>query len=168
MAATNASLELLAHFDGPVKRETALPAPPRGVGWVLQWTAASATLVFASVMLAQFAYCLAAERTLARAARAGALEATLPRATYQSVAEAVERRLADKLPSRWRFRLHQNGVPVRGLIRADENGPSVVMLEVTTREILPRWLRTVTFWLGNSQISVQAERQMPGRRLAGR
>ena len=50
----------------------------RGVGWVLAWAGALAVLAIAAGVLTEFAYVLAAERTLTVAARAGAMEATLP------------------------------------------------------------------------------------------
>src|SRR5437764_1142099 len=65
----------------------------RGVGWVLAWAGALAVLATGAGVLTEFAYVLAAERTLSVAARAGAMEATLPRATYQSVTAAVDGRL---------------------------------------------------------------------------
>jgi hypothetical protein len=167
MDAKAASLELLAHFDGPVARETTCPAPMRGVGWVLQWFAALVTLFVAVTTLAQFGYCLAAELALQRAARAGVLEATLPRATYQSVAQTVERRLVayPRRADRLRLSFQQNGAPIRGAIQSREGDLFCVTLSVPAREMLPRWLRPVCFWRADSQIEASAERKIPGRQL---
>lgn len=139
------------------------------MSWVLRWYAALATLFVAASILAQFGYCLAAERILARAARAGALEATLPRATLQSVAQSVERRLEvyPQLTDRLRFSLQQNGAPIRGLIQARDGDRLAVTLAVPMREVLPGWLRVVCFWRADARIEARAERQRPGRRLAG-
>jgi hypothetical protein len=173
MDAVRDAYDPLAHFERPATLELAALAQrrcTRGVGWVLQWYAALATLCVAVSILAQFGYCLAAERTLARAARAGALEATLPRATLQSVAQTVERRLAGFSPQvadRLRFSLQQNGAPIRGVIQAREGDRLSVNLAIPTREVLPRWLRTICFWRADAQIEVHAERQIPVRQLAG-
>jgi hypothetical protein len=170
MDAAHASLELLAHFDGPAARGTTCRTPTRGVGWVLQWSAAIATLFFAVSLLTQFAYGLAAELTLARAARAGALEATLPRATYHSVAQSIARRL-DNLsqppPNRMRFSLLHNGAPVSGMIQAGEGDRLSVTVAVPMYDVLPRWLRTACFWQADAQIEARAERLKPGRQLPG-
>ena len=171
MDATNASLDLLAHFDGPVARDTASLAPTRGVGWVLQWFAAAVAMVVAGIALAQFGCCLAAELALARAARAGVLEATLPLATFQSVAQTVERRLASlpqRRENRFRLGLQQNGVPIRGAVQSREGDLFCVTLSVPARAILPRWLRTVCFWRSDWQIEVRAERRLPGRQIPRR
>ena len=165
------SYDLLGHFERHANARGSEPAEivcTRGVGWVLQWFAAMVTLFFAAGLLAQFCYCLAAELTLARAARAGALEATLPRATYRSVSQSVERRLAgypQQLSSRLRFCLQQNGAPIRGIIQAREGDRLAVTLAVPTHDAMPRWLRTAFFWRADSLIEVRAERQKPGRQL---
>jgi hypothetical protein len=171
MDAANASLGLLAEFDAPAARGTTLPGRTRGVGWVLQWFAALATLLFAASTLTQFGYCLAAELALTRAARAAALEATLPRATSHSVTQTIDRRLADYphwRNSRLRLSVHQNGAPLRGRIRAREGDLFCVTLAAPARDVLPRWLRTVCFWRSDSQIEVRAERQIPSRELPRR
>jgi hypothetical protein len=168
MAATDASLELLSHFDRPAARRSPLRVPTRGVGWVLQWAASIASVWCALMVLAQFGYGLAAERALSRAARAGALEATLPRATSHTVAQAINRHLPGNLPTRLRFSLHQNGVPIRGRIQAHNDDRLVVTLTAPSQEMLPHWLRIASLWGSDSQISARAERQAPGRHLRDR
>src|SRR6185369_12669864 len=91
----------------------------RGVRWVLAWAGALAVLMIAVGILTEFAYVLAAERTLSIAARAGAMEATLPRATYQSVTAAVDRQL-NRYPlmaKQVHLRLLQNGTLVQSQFR---------------------------------------------------
>lgn len=169
MDAANSSLELLAHFDDPAKCESTCTNRSRGVGWVFQWSAAITTLLFAACLLTQFGYRLAAELTLARAARAGALEATLPRASCHSVRQSVERRLEDfpQQPSRrLRFSVQQNGAPVRGMIRAGEGDRLTVTLAVPTQHVAPQWLGAVRFWWADAWIEARAERQIPVRQLS--
>jgi hypothetical protein len=144
---------------------TTRDAHTRGVGWVLGWAAAVAALGFAGCSLAEFACSLAAEHTLARAARAGALEATLPRATLRSVGDAVKRRLADR--SSWAKQLtlsvHRNGAAVSGAIQAAGGDQMTVTLVVPLRAALPRWLSALSVWTSQSQIEVRADRSVPGR-----
>jgi hypothetical protein len=164
----DASLDLLAHFDRRVTAGRVPPVPKRGVGWVLRWSAAIAALLIAGVPLATFSFCLAAERDLARAARAGAAEASLPRATTQSVVQSIERRLEGYARDRVRFSLQQNGAPVRGAFQVSDGDRLSVTLAVSTHDVLPRWLRSVALWQAESQIVVQAERRLPGRELVRR
>jgi hypothetical protein len=112
---------------------------------------------------------MAAERTLARAARAGALEATLPRATRQSIEQLVERRLTclAVTPGELRIGVEQNGAPVRGVVQAGDGDRLSVAIAVSSDAVLPHWLRGTNFWSGASQIVVRAERRMPGRELGG-
>src|SRR4051812_7046983 len=121
MESAQTSHECIAHFDRPKSLsmpdfewvDEVLPFEPtgspslrateryievpretrRGIRWVLAWAGALAVITIAFGILTEFAYVLAAERTLSVAARAGAMEATLPRATYQSVMMTVDRRL---------------------------------------------------------------------------
>jgi hypothetical protein len=162
------SLELIAHFDGTLTRDQAARRSARGIGWILRWTAALATLFVAAVFLAQFSYCLAAERALSRAARAGALEATLPRATHQSVARAVARHLDGRRTGGLQLTLQHNGVPVAGVIRACGGDQLAVALALPTLDVLPRWLRGVSFSQTQSHVAARSERRMPGRELGGR
>src|SRR5262245_3757552 len=126
MGSANEQLRLLAHFDGlsdadEVSANANYPLPKRegpvqrvrGIGWVLKWSGALGVLFVAGGMLIQFAYCLAAEQALTRAARAGVLEATLPRASSASVRRVVEQRLAAYPSLAGRLQLHmlQNGGP---------------------------------------------------------
>jgi hypothetical protein len=141
--------------------------PARGVAWVLRWTAALAILYFSGCVLAEFAYCLAAERMLARAVRAGALEATLPRATTQSVAATAARRLAsyNNVAGRCQLVILQNGAPLRAKLQPQPGDRLSVSIAVPVRTVMPNWLQTLKFW-GSEQILITAERRMPGPDLS--
>jgi hypothetical protein len=124
-------------------------------------------LFVAGCVLTQLAYCLAAERTLARAARAGALEATLPRATHESIVRSVERRLAGYSfpPGLLRISVQQNGVPIRGRFQPGDGDRLAVALAVPGNAVMPHWLRRASFWDAASPIVASAERHMPGKRF---
>jgi hypothetical protein len=126
-----------------------------------------AVLCLAVGILTRFAYCLVAEHALARAAKAGALEATLPRATYRSVAEAVHSRLTRHaaLADALRLGVLQNGIPARGALRVRKGDAITIALAVPVRAALPGWLRALELPTGKSQITVRAEREVPGRYL---
>ena len=102
----------------------------RGIGWVLAWAGALAVLAIAAGVLTEFAYVLAAERTLSVAARAGAMEATLPRATYQSVTAAVDRRLNQYplLAKQLQLSLLQNGTLVQSQFRQHDGDRFAITL----------------------------------------
>jgi hypothetical protein len=188
--------ELLAHFDRPKALgmpdfewiEEVLPFEPtgnpshrateryievprdtrRGVRWVLAWAGALAVLTIAFGILTEFAYVLAAERTLSVAARAGAMEATLPRATYQSIMAAVDRRLIEwpLLANQLQLSLFQNGALVQSQIRQHEGDLFAITLSGPSSSAVPEWLRNLIFWRGHSAIQAHAERQLPGRKFA--
>jgi hypothetical protein len=140
----------------------------RGVVWVLAWAGAVATLAVASSVLLEFAYLLAAERTLSVAARAGAMEATLPRATYRSVTAAIDRRLIQypSLARHLHLSLLQNGSLVQSQFRQCDGDRISISISAPSSCALPDWLRRFTFWQVNSQIQATAERCVPGRKLA--
>jgi hypothetical protein len=140
----------------------------RGVGWMLAWAGALVVVAIAAGVLVEFAYVLAAERTLSVAARAGAMEATLPRATYRSIAATVERRLSQYplLIKQLRLSLLQNGTLVQSQFRQKDGDRFAVTLSVPSRSAVPGWLRALVFWRNDSPIQAYAERQMPERRLA--
>ncbi len=139
----------------------------RGVCWVLAWAGALAVLATAASVITEFAYVLAAERTLTAAARAGALEATLPRATYESVTAAVDRRLNryPLLAKQLHLSLLQNDTLVQSQFRQHDGDEFGIMLTAPSSAVLPNWLRTITFCYGDSPIRVHAQRRMPGRKL---
>jgi hypothetical protein len=143
------------------------PIPTRGVAWVLRWAVALAVLYFSGCVLAEFAYCLAAEHVLARAARAGALESTLPRATCASIRAAAERRLASyqQVAGPLQLVIRQNAVPIRTKLQPQPGDQMSVSIATTARAVTPRWLQALKFWDSEEQILVTAERQMPGRAL---
>ena len=128
--------------------------PVRGVGWVLRWAAVAVVLAVSAMVLTGFAYQLAAEQALARAAQAGLREAALPRATNASVEAAVRRRLADG------FGL-ERATQVT-LARAGER--LAIRLSVPTVAALPRWL-PAGFWSDGAQIEVRKEQ--PVAKLLG-
>jgi hypothetical protein len=168
MDSAQASGDLLTRFDdfsnGIVlghERSTRT----RGVGWVLRWAAALAVLWLSACVLAEFAYSLGAEHTLARAAQAGALEATMPRATYRSVVETINRRIAmrDRWAAQLTISVDRNGAAVGGPIRAAGGDRMEVTIVVPARAVLPPWLSFLPFQTGESEIEVRAERDVPGR-----
>jgi hypothetical protein len=162
------SFELLAHFDKPSEPRPLRRVPVRGVRWVLQWAAALGVLYVAGCVLAQFAYCLTAERTLLRAARAGALEATLPRATRESIRESIERRLTSQSwpPDALQIRVQQNGLPIAGQYHTCDGDQVSVTLTIPAAVVIPQWLRRTSFWSECSQIEIRADRRVPARKLA--
>jgi hypothetical protein len=166
MDAANSSLELLAHFDRVSTRRVAPQPASRGVGWVLQWSAALAALVTAAALLLQFAYCLAGELVLTRAARAGVREAILPRATYRTVAHTIERRLQKTTHlGRVRLTLLQNGAQVRGALHVRGGDRLAVLLAVPADDMLPRWLRPLAWPRSSSDVEARAEGFKPGRQM---
>jgi hypothetical protein len=135
---------------------------------VLAWAGALAVITIATGVLTEFAYVLAAERTLSVAARAGAMEATLPRATYQSVTAAVDRRLIQYplLAKQLHLSVLQNGAVVQSQLRQHEGDLFVITLSGPSCSAVPAWLRRLLFWRGESEIRAQAEQRLPGRKLA--
>jgi hypothetical protein len=140
----------------------------RGVCWVLAWAGALAVITIAAGVLIEFAYVLAAERTLLIAARAGAMEATLPRATYQSVTVVVDRRLNQypSLAAQVQLSLLQNGTLVQSQFRQHDGDRFAITLSGPSSAAVPAWLSTLICWRGDSAIQAHAEQQMPGRKLA--
>jgi hypothetical protein len=173
MDATRTSLHLLSHFE----RDGAVDAaeiemfprvqPTRGIGWVLKWAAAAAVLFYATTVLTEFAYSLAAEQLLVRAARAAVLEATLPRATVQSVEQSVYRRLGDTVASQGRVKLAllQNGVWVSKKHQPRGGDRLSITVTIPAQALMPNWLRRLTLWRGSAIVRARAERIMPGRQL---
>ena len=142
--------------------------PSRGVAWVLKWAAALGVLFVAGCALLQFGYCVAAEQTLSRAARAGALEATLPRATRQSIVESIERRLTSySIPAgSLHIAVQQNGAPIRRAFRIADDDRISVTLSLPANAVMPRMVAARSHsWQNASQIEARAERQVPGRQL---
>jgi hypothetical protein len=130
-------------------------------------SAALIVLVVAMSVLVEFAYLLAAERSLNLAARAGATEATLPRSTYQSIADAVERHLANYPQANRHLQLAilQNGSPVGIKFRAVDGDRLSIALSVPASSVVPGWLRRLSLWQSDSPVTASAERQVPGRKL---
>lgn len=170
MANSADSLELLSYFDGPAERERQLSSPvvrTRGVRWVLLWATALGMLVVASSILMQFAYCVAAERALGYAARAGAIEATLPRATHESITNVVRRRLEEHaIPTaQLNITVRRNDLPLPRMFRVLDDDRIAVSVAMPTESALPAWLRAVAFGRGEPFIHAVAEQRMPGKQL---
>lgn len=145
-----------------------LPVARRGIPWVLGWTAAIAVVAVSVGAMTQFAYLVAAEHSLARAARAGATEATLPRATYQSVMAAIERRLISypNLNDQLNVTITQNGSLVhQPYIHQTSGDEFSVALSASKNAAVPAWLRRLPIWYDDGRIRVHAEQKLPGRKL---
>jgi hypothetical protein len=157
----------LAHFDVD-SRATSRRLPTRGVAWVLRWAAALAVVTYSAVVLAEFAYCLAAEHAMARAARAGAVEATLPRATRHSVTATIKRRLVSSpgLFAQMRLVVEQNGALLSGQIHPRPGDRLSVTLTAPAGAALPAWFRPLSLWTESAPLRVSAAREMPDRMLA--
>lgn len=142
---------------GDCKREF---LPVRGVGWVLGWATVLAVLAVSAVILVTFAYQLAAERTLARAAAAGLREATLPRATSRSVEAVVRHHLVGRfdLHRATTIELQLNGSPVKGVVRPQSGDQLSLTLVAPARTALPQWLRALVPWQASAAITTQIER----------
>lgn len=177
MDASNPSHPLLAHFDGPENVVEVEPARGdssgrvRGVGWVLKWAGMVGMLAVSTSFLVEFGYRLAAEQTLARAARAGLREATMPHATWESVQRTVKQRLSglSLSPGELLISLQQNGAPIRGPIHLRDGDRLTLLLTAPSRAARPNWLSS-TFVLGSSlsrdeRLRTIAERQLPDRPL---
>jgi hypothetical protein len=135
--------------------------PVRGVDWVLRWAAALTALAASAVILVAFAYQLAAELALVRAASTGVREATLPRATSRSVEAAVRRQLAGRfdLHLATTIELQQNGSPVKSILRLQRGDQLSVALSAPARAALPHWLGAFVPWHGREAITTRSERQ---------
>jgi|SRR5688572_23514435 hypothetical protein len=168
MDATSNSVDLLTHFDRSyagtphVARDC---VQRRGVGWVLQRTAAFAMLLFAGSVLLEFAYTMRAEHTLMRAAKAGALEATLPRASRESIAAAVQRPLIayPALAKQLNLTIENNHRLLRGAFHPGAGDRLSVTLATSTHAVIPGWLRTLRFWASDELLEIRVEREMRGR-----
>ena len=114
------------------------------------------SFLIGSLILVAFAYQLAAERALARAAAAGLREAALPRATEQTVEAAIRRRLAD-------YRALDRATRV-SLAKAGDR--LSVGLAVPVAAILPRWLPAVS-WYDGAEIRFRTQGQI-GEQLGAR
>jgi hypothetical protein len=132
----------------------------RGVGWVLRWAAALAVLGVSAAVLLAFAYQLAAERAMSRAAAAGIREAALPRATSRSVDAAVRRQLANHLDldRATEIAVERNGWLVRGAVRPRTCGRVAVTLSAPAAAALPVGVRSVLPWQQHAAITIRAER----------
>jgi hypothetical protein len=139
----------------------------RGVGWVMRWAAALGVLAWSASVLVEFGYSVAAEQTLARAARAGAMEATLPRATSHSIEQVIWKRLDERAIPRSgaRIALAHNGAPVAGAFHPRPGDHVSITLSVSSKAVLPGWLQAVTAWSDGQPIIVRSERELPGRAL---
>jgi hypothetical protein len=130
--------------------------PVRNARWVLKQAACLASIVLSALVLAAFAYQVAAEQKLHRAAVAGMHEASLPGATSGSVEGVVRRRLAhrgDALGTA-RLLLAINGAPIRGRIPHGFEESLSLSLIVAADEFMPRWIRCLA---GGSTIRIDIQ-----------
>jgi hypothetical protein len=165
--AANTSPDILSHFDRSAAADERRDLPTRDTFWVLKWAAALTVLFASASILIEFAYCLAAENSLRRAAQAGAMEATLPRATLETIAQSIERRLRlQSIPfSRLRLGVDQNGIPVRGVYQPKPGDHLTVAVSVPATAVVPHWLRATRFLRQETQLLAHAESRIPDRKL---
>jgi hypothetical protein len=132
---------------------------------VLQWAAAVAVLSYGACNLLQAGYCLAAERSLLQAVKAGALEATLPRSTRATVAETVERHLSQQsIASTYAtITIRQNDRPIGRAAHFAEGSTVSVSVAIPAADVLPAWLRVVTG--ADSLLRATAHRRIPGKHM---
>jgi hypothetical protein len=174
MDASPTSLRVRSPFDRNDVADSPSPAsrqpvqPTRGIGWVIKWTVAAGVLLYSATVLVEFAYSLAAEQMLGRAARAAALEATLPRATLHSIEQSARRRLGDSAASRndLKLALLQNGAWVSRRFQPRGGDRLTVTVTMPAQALMPNWLRSLTIWRDDATIRARAERSMPGRQLS--
>ena len=143
-------------FEVPAKN-----LPVRGVGWVLQWAATLAVLYVSAVILTAFAYQLAAEQALARAAAAGLREAALPRATSRSVDAVVRHQLASHfaLDRATTISLERNGSPVKGVVGPRPGDQLSIALSAPSGAALPRLLGALVPWQEHAAIATRVEQR---------
>jgi hypothetical protein len=118
----------------------------RGVGWVMRWAAAIAMLGVAGIVLLDFAYRVAGEQALVRAAKAGVRETAMPRATSRSVEQSICRALGELPPGcrSLRIVMTSGGKPWRGGRTADSAAAIVITLSLPVAEVIPDWLRVIS------------------------
>jgi hypothetical protein len=143
------------------------PRPSRNVRWVLKWAMAVAVIAIATSQLTEFAYLCAAQHSLDLAARAGAFAATLPRASYESVAIAIDRKLANdpQLSGKIQLTVLQNGRPVGRQIHPGESDRISVTLTAPASSVTPSWLLKLPLWRGDTMLHACAERSAPSHKL---
>jgi hypothetical protein len=164
------AVELLAHFDSPFGGDgddVHRIAPSRGILWVLKWPGAIVVLTYGACNLLQASYCLAAERALLQAVKAGALEATLPGSTRSTVAETVQRYLSQQsiATTYAMITIRQNDLLIGRAVHFAEDSVVSVSIAVPAADVLPAWLRTITAHGDDSTLRASAERRIPGKHL---
>jgi hypothetical protein len=166
---SRSSVELLSYFDSPFRDEDCKLRfrPSVGVKCVLKWAAALAVLNYGACNLLQAGYCLAAERVLLDAVRAGALEATLPQSTRATVTETVERHLNQQsiAMAYATVTIRQNGMPVGRAAHFAEGSVVSVSVAIRAADVLPIWLSSITSHGSDSRLQASVERRVPGKHL---
>jgi hypothetical protein len=134
---------------------------------MLKWALAVAVVAIATSQLIEFAYLCAAQHSLDLAARAGAFAGTFPRATYESVAIAIDRKLANdpQLSSRIQLTVLQNGRPVGRQMHPGESDRISVTLSAPVSSVTPSWLLKLPLWRGDTLLNARAERTAPSHKL---
>ncbi len=150
------ALELFRADDCPVDE-----LPVRGVGWVLRWAATLAILCVSAVILTAFAYQLAAEQALRRAATAGLREAALPRATSQTVEAVVRRQLIGHcvLSGATTVLLERNGASVKGVVGPQSGDQLSIALTAPADAALPRIFGALLPWQKDAVIATRVEQR---------
>jgi hypothetical protein len=122
----------------------------RGIGWVFSWAAAIVVLCAVTLILFSFAYRVAAEQALARAAAEGIREAKQPRATSQTVEQTIRRELGGcyQLGCTTQIAIRCGGRPVKGIIAGSLRDQLSVSLSAPATAAFPGWLRP--FWPWNA------------------
>jgi hypothetical protein len=129
----------------------------RGVSWVLRWAAAAVVLCVSAIVLLDFAYRLAAELSLARAAAAGLRASALARPNGLAIQQSIRRELGNSLYRDAVVRL-QSGSPVIISNGQPKPGDFSVTIALPNSSALPAWLRTLSPWEGSTEIVAQARR----------
>jgi hypothetical protein len=124
------------------------PSDLRGIGWVLKWSGAVGVLTLAGILVLDFAYRLAAEQTLTRAAAIGLQRAELPHAMPLFVNAAMCRETGADLFRGANVRV-QLGPPAGRPSLQRPTGPvQSVTISVPAANALPDWLRAVSPFSG--------------------
>jgi hypothetical protein len=133
--------------------------PVRGVSWVLKRAATVGVLAASGAILLNFAYRLAAEQVLTRAAAIGVRAAALPRATHRSVERAIHRELAGAAlqDDGINIALQSAGKPIKGPIEPRARGAISVALSAPAATMLPSWLSALAPWDRDSKVAARAE-----------
>src|SRR5450631_453261 len=128
----------------------------RGIGWVLKWAAAIAVLGATIVILLNFGYRLAAERTLEQAAMSGLRVSGLPHATSVSIGDSIRSILGCNLYQAANIRLRIARPPLNGNMSDRFGAGLTISISMPASAALPAWLEMLSPWNESAEITVQA------------